>query len=68
VDETGKVLYLLASEQRSTSGMAELLRDYGAFTRVRPVRTGYALSSMHINSKRNQSNHWLRCRVGHLVL
>jgi hypothetical protein len=35
VDETGKTLYLLASEQRSTSGMAELLRDYGAFTAMK---------------------------------
>jgi hypothetical protein len=31
VDETGKTLYLLASTTRSTSGAAELLRDYGAF-------------------------------------
>ena len=31
VDETGQTLYLLASTTRSTSGMAELLRDYGAF-------------------------------------
>jgi hypothetical protein len=35
VDETGTILYLLASEQRSTSGMAELLRDYGAFTAMK---------------------------------
>jgi hypothetical protein len=35
VDETGRTLYLLASEQRSTSGMAELLRDYGAFTAMK---------------------------------
>jgi hypothetical protein len=35
VDATGKTLYLLASEQRSTSGMAELLRDYGAFTAMK---------------------------------
>jgi hypothetical protein len=31
VDETGKTLYLMASERRSTSRMAELLRDYGAY-------------------------------------
>jgi hypothetical protein len=31
VDETGRRLYLLASEQRSTGRMAELLRDYGAY-------------------------------------
>jgi hypothetical protein len=31
VDEPGTTLYLLASEQRSSSRMAELLRDYGAF-------------------------------------
>jgi hypothetical protein len=31
VDETGKTLFLAASEQRSTSGMAEMLRDYGAY-------------------------------------
>ena len=35
VDETGTILYLLASEQRSTSRMAELLRDYGAFTAMK---------------------------------
>jgi hypothetical protein len=35
VDKTGKVLYLLASEQRSTGRMAELLRDYGAFTAMK---------------------------------
>jgi hypothetical protein len=35
VDETGRVLYLLASEQRSTSRMAELLRDYGAFNALK---------------------------------
>jgi hypothetical protein len=35
VDETGKILYLLASEQRSTSRMAELLRDYGAYTALK---------------------------------
>jgi hypothetical protein len=35
VDETGKVLYLLASEQRSTGRMAELLRDYGAYTAMK---------------------------------
>lgn len=35
VDETGKLLYLLASEQRSTRRMAELLRDYGAFTAMK---------------------------------
>ncbi|HTP10781.1 MAG TPA: phosphodiester glycosidase family protein [Anaerolineae bacterium] len=31
VDETGKLLYLLASTTRSTSDIAELLRNYGAF-------------------------------------
>jgi Phosphodiester glycosidase len=35
VDEKGRLLYLLASEQRSTSRMAELLRDYGAFTAMK---------------------------------
>ena len=35
VDESGQVLYLLASEQRSTSRMAELLRDYGATTAMK---------------------------------
>jgi hypothetical protein len=35
VDETGKTLYLLASTTRSTSGMAELLRDYGAYTAMK---------------------------------
>ncbi|HSD83974.1 MAG TPA: phosphodiester glycosidase family protein [Anaerolineae bacterium] len=35
VDEAGQTLYLLASEQRSTSQMAELLRDYGAFTAMK---------------------------------
>jgi hypothetical protein len=35
VDETGRTLYLLASTQRSTSGMAEVLREYGAFTAMK---------------------------------
>jgi hypothetical protein len=35
VDKTGRMLYLLASEQRSTSRMAELLRDYGAFNALK---------------------------------
>lgn len=35
VDETGTVLYLLASEQRSTGRLAELLRDYGAYTALK---------------------------------
>ncbi len=32
---TGTTLYLLASTQRSTSGLAELLRDYGAFNAMK---------------------------------
>jgi hypothetical protein len=35
VDETGKTLYLLASTTRSTSDIAELLRDYGAYTAMK---------------------------------
>ncbi len=35
VDATGKTLYLLASETRSTSSMAALLRDHGAFTAMK---------------------------------
>ena len=35
VDETGRTLYLLVSTQRSTSSMAELLRDYGAFNAMK---------------------------------
>jgi hypothetical protein len=31
IDESGKLLYLVASEQRSTGRLAELLRDYGAY-------------------------------------
>ena len=35
VDETGTMLYLLASTSRSTERMAELLRDYGAFNAMK---------------------------------
>ncbi len=35
VDETGTTLYLLVSTQRSTSRMAELLRDYGAYNALK---------------------------------
>ena len=35
VDEQGTTLYLVVSTQRSTRGLAELLRDYGAFTAMK---------------------------------
>jgi hypothetical protein len=35
VDEQGTTLYLAVSTQRSTRGMAELLRDYGAFNALK---------------------------------
>jgi hypothetical protein len=35
VDEAGTTLYLVASTQRSTGGLAALLRDYGAFTALK---------------------------------
>ncbi len=35
VDETGRTLYLAASTTRSTSSMAQLLRDYGAFNALK---------------------------------
>jgi hypothetical protein len=35
VDEQGATLYLVVSTQRSTRGLAELLRDYGAFTALK---------------------------------
>ncbi|HSD85165.1 MAG TPA: phosphodiester glycosidase family protein [Anaerolineae bacterium] len=35
VDEAGTTLYLVASTQRSTGGLAELLRDYGAFNAMK---------------------------------
>jgi hypothetical protein len=35
VDQTGTILYLVASTQRSTARLAELLRDYGAFTAMK---------------------------------
>jgi len=35
VDEQGTTLYLVVSTQRSTRGLAELLRDYGAFNALK---------------------------------
>jgi len=35
VDEQGATLYLVVSTQRTTRGLAELLRDYGAFTALK---------------------------------
>jgi hypothetical protein len=35
VDEQGTTLYLVVSTQRSTHGLAELLRDYGAFNALK---------------------------------
>ena len=35
VDEQGTTLYLVVSTQRSTRGLAELLRDYGAFNAMK---------------------------------
>ncbi len=35
VDEAGTTLYLLASTTRSTGSIAEMLRDYGAFTAMK---------------------------------
>ncbi len=35
VDETGRTLFLAVSTERSTRGMAELLRDFGAFTAMK---------------------------------
>jgi hypothetical protein len=35
IDESGQTLYLVASEQRSTGRLAELLREYGAFNAMK---------------------------------